>query len=103
MIQITELQKLANLEAEDKLKVLTFLVKELMGMRELAPKTSKHAETTPKKHTHQTKRQVSESMQEPRQESSLKNHGAHKSDHHAIKKADLGMSSKKWDETLGSD
>ena len=33
MIQITELQKLAQMETTDKYAVLEFLVKELMGMR----------------------------------------------------------------------
>ena len=33
IIQVTELQKLAQLEAADKYQVLEFLVKELMGMR----------------------------------------------------------------------
>jgi len=33
VIQVSELQKLDGLEAEDKYQVLEFLVKELMGMR----------------------------------------------------------------------
>lgn len=33
VIQITELQKLAKMETEDKYTVLEFLVKELIGMR----------------------------------------------------------------------
>ena len=33
MIQITELQKLTQLETQDKYTVLEFLVKELIGMR----------------------------------------------------------------------
>ena len=33
MIQITELQKLAQMDVTDKYAVLEFLVKELMGMR----------------------------------------------------------------------
>ena len=33
VIQITELQKLAQMETQDKYTVLEFLVKELIGMR----------------------------------------------------------------------
>lgn len=33
IIQITELQKLAQMETQDKYTVLEFLVKELIGMR----------------------------------------------------------------------
>lgn len=65
--------------------------------------TKKHEEITPRKPSAQSKRQVSESMQDHRKESSLKHHKPHKSDQHSIKKVDHAISSKKFDETLGSD
>jgi len=70
-------------------------------MRDVAMKN--HEEVTPRKPSHQSKRKVSESMQDDRRESSLKGHGPHKSGQHLIKKIDHEMSSKKFDETLGSD
>ena len=40
VIQITELQKLAQMETSDKYAVLEFLVKELIGMRKDMPPTA---------------------------------------------------------------
>lgn len=40
MIQITELQKLAQMEVGDKYAVLEFLVKELIGMRKEVPQAT---------------------------------------------------------------
>ena len=37
IIQITELQKVQEMDPKDKYRVLEFLVKELMGMREQMP------------------------------------------------------------------